>query len=241
LEQFIDAVKTAVDLADTERCLAVFGIKPSRPETGYGYIELNGLIAEKGASKCFAVKQFVEKPDPQTARNFLDSGNYMWNSGMFVWNTSVILEEFASYMPELLRQVNDVATAGYTVEAIKTFYTLCVKESIDFGIMERSGRVNAVVGSFSWDDIGSWESLSRIHSQNNAGTTVHGPNIYEKDCTDTIVFNSSGLSIACIGTDDLVVVSTDDALLVIDRKKCPDIKKYLSEMKSGGAMPPRLF
>lgn len=241
VDQFVDAVKAAVDLADTEKCLAVFGIKPSRPETGYGYIELKELIAEKGTSRCFVVKQFVEKPDSQAARKFLDSGNYMWNSGMFVWNTSVILEEFASHMPELFQQVNAAAAAGFTDAAIRTFYTVCVKESIDFGVMERSSRVNAVVGSFSWDDIGSWESLSRIHPQNNDGTTVHGMNVYEKDCKNTIVFNSSQLSVACVGADDLVVVSTDDALLVIDRKKCPDIKKYISEMKSGGVLPANLF
>jgi mannose-1-phosphate guanylyltransferase len=241
VEKFIDAVKAAVELAESEKCLAVFGIKPSRPETGYGYIELNQLIKTSGTSQCFAVKQFIEKPDTVTAQKFLNAGNYMWNSGMFVWNTSVILEEFASYMPDLYNQVKVAAAAKFSENAIKTFYDTCIKESIDFGIMERSKRVNAVVGSFSWDDIGSWESLSRIHPQNSAGTTVHGENIYEKDCSNTIVFNGSKLSVACIGTDDLVVVSTNDALLVIDRKKCPDIKKYISEMKNGGALPKNLF
>lgn len=241
VEKFIAAIKAAVNLADSQKCLAVFGIKPSRPETGYGYIELNNLISTESSAQCFGVKQFVEKPDPVTAQKFVDSGKYMWNSGMFVWNTSVILEEFASYMPELYKQVNKAAASKFTEDAIKTFYTECIKESIDFGIMERSSRVNAVVGSFSWDDIGSWESLSRIHPQNQAGTTVHGPSIYEKDCKDTIVFNSSKLSVACIGTDDLVVVSTNDALLIIDRKKCPDIKKYIAEMKNGGALPATLF
>lgn len=237
---FVNTIKFAVKLALNQNGLVVFGIKPSRAETGYGYIQLGKKIDSDNAISSFSVKRFIEKPKPKKAQEFLESDKFMWNSGMFIWKTSVILEEFEKYMPDLSKLVQKTANSKFSKDAITSFYNDCPKESIDFGIMEHSERVFAVVGNFSWDDIGSWESVSRVHGHDEKKSTTVGSKIYQKDSTDSIIFNNSSKAIAAIGLQNVVVVSTDDAILVIDRSKLPDFKKYLNEMKDG-ALPSNLF
>ncbi len=239
-QAFIDAAKFAVNLASNQNGLVIFGIKPSRAETGYGYIQLGKKIDSCKNINGFSVKRFIEKPSIQKAQKLFQSDKYMWNSGMFVWKTSVILEEFATFMPQIHRMVEAAAKLGFSKDAISTFYEDCPKESIDFGIMEHSRRVFAVVGDFLWDDIGSWESVSRVHPKDKLNSTVVGLKVYQKESSDSIIVNKSSRAVAAIGLKNAVVVSTDDAVLVIDRSKLPDFKKYLNEMKSG-ALPPNLF
>lgn len=238
---FTSAIRAGVELAQNNDQLVVFGIRPSRPDTGYGYIQMGKLISKVNQNESYVVKKFVEKPDAKKAQNYLESGNYMWNSGIFVWKVSKILDEFSRHMPELFKLVQTLAKKKFTKEAIDDFYNKCVKESIDYGILEHSDSVSAVVGQFQWDDIGSWESLSRLHGENESGTTVVGKNIYEKDSSGSIIVNSTPMTVAAIGVKDLVVVTTEDAILVIERSKLPDIKKYLGEMKTGGKFPQHLF
>ncbi|NLG18420.1 MAG: mannose-1-phosphate guanylyltransferase [Fibrobacter sp.] len=240
-KDFLDASLYAIRFAQKLDSLVVFGIKPSRPETGYGYIRLGKKIGESGGISGYEVKKFVEKPSVKKAGEYLKSGKYMWNSGMFVWKTSVILEEFRDHMPELFKSVQALAKKKFTKAALEKFYSECVKESIDYGILEKSSRVDAVVGQFGWDDIGSWESLCRLHGKNAEGSTVVGRKIFHKESCNSIVVNRSSLSVAAVGVNDSVVVVTDDAVLVIDRSRLDDLKKYLSEMKKEGSLPPELF
>jgi mannose-1-phosphate guanylyltransferase len=245
--KFADAVNLAVEVAKTKGGLVVFGIKPSRPETGYGYIELGGEInvvvdkIENVDCAAFEVKRFVEKPNAENAEKFMNSGNFLWNSGMFVWTASTILEEFKQHMPDLYNQAMDAAKKDFSPDAINEFYSVCCKESIDFGIMEKAGRVSAVRGDFFWDDLGSWEALSRVHGGNDSGTTVTGPLVYEKECADSLIINKSSRTLAAVGLQNVAVVAVDDALLVIDRARLPDLKKYLSEIKNSGGFPEELF
>jgi mannose-1-phosphate guanylyltransferase len=238
---FTSAILAGVDLAENKNQLVVFGIRPSRPDTGYGYIQMGKLISKADQNECYVVEKFVEKPDAAKARDYLEAGNYMWNSGIFVWKVSKILDEFSRHMPELSKQAQTLAKNNFTSEAINDFYGKCAKESIDYGILEHSDSVSAVVGKFEWDDIGSWESLSRLHGENESGATVVGENIYEKESDGSIIVNSSPMVVAAIGVKDLVVVTTEDAILVIERSKLPEIKKYLGEMKTGGKFPQNLF
>ena len=240
-QAFLQAVRAGVDLAKHTDNLVVFGIRPSRPDTGYGYIQMGKKILDTKGVEGFVVKRFIEKPSIEKARSFLDSGKYMWNSGMFIWRTSVILEQFRKYMPELYKLVKTVAAKRFSVDGINRFYQLCEKESIDYGIMENAPNVCAIVGSFCWDDIGSWESMERLYGKNSAGTTVVGKNIYQKDCCGSIVVNKSPLAVATIGLSNAVVVTTGDSVLVIDRSKLPDIKKYITDMKKEGNLPEKLF
>ncbi len=241
LATFGKALRFACELAMRENHLVVFAVAPTRPETGYGYLLLDKLRGEKDGAGWHRVKRFVEKPDARTAAAYCRNKSYRWNSGMFVWKTSVLLEEVKRYLPGLSAQVQEAARGKFSRRALEKFYTVADKESIDYGIMERSDRVSAVAGSFSWDDIGSWEAMSRIHGVNASGTTVSGNRIYEQECAGSIIVNRSSLAVAAVGCDDLTLIVTDDAVLAVPRTQLPELKKYISAMKSSGALPPRLF
>jgi mannose-1-phosphate guanylyltransferase len=144
-------------------------------------------------------------------------------------------------MPALYRQVRSAARRGFSKPAIAAFYRSVEKESIDYGIMEKSGRVSAVAGTFFWDDIGSWESLTRIFPQNRRGTTVVGDRVFEQECERSIVVNKSAHTLAAVGCSNIAVVATPDAVLVMDRSRLPDLKKYLGEMKKDKRFPSTLF
>jgi mannose-1-phosphate guanylyltransferase len=172
----------------------------------------------------------------------MESGNFLWNSGMFVWTASAILEEFREHMPDLYDQAMAASDKNFSQEAIDEFYKICRKESIDFGIMEKAKRVSAICGNFFWDDLGSWESLGRVYQSDDKGTAAAGPLIYECECTDSLIINKSpNRAIAAVGLKNVAVISVDDAILVIDRSRLPDLKKYLSEIKNSGRFPDELF
>jgi mannose-1-phosphate guanylyltransferase/mannose-6-phosphate isomerase len=239
--EFRKAVRRACALADSHERLVVFGVKPSRPETGYGYIRPGRETGSRGGIKSHDVLKFIEKPGPARAAKLCASGSHLWNSGMFVWKAGVFLREVKSHMPCLYSQVLAAARAGFSQKAIFKFYDTASSESVDYGIMERSNRVSVVTGRFLWDDIGSWEAFSRLRSKNKAGTVVDGSRVFEQGCSDSIIVNRSQLALAVIGCSSAAVVATDDAVLVCPRSKLPDLKRYLAGMKSSGAFPSRLF
>lgn len=240
-KSFNSAARFAAQLAEKTDQLIVFGIKPSRPDTGYGYIQLGKQIASRGKNKSFKVKRFVEKPQLNKAKSYLKSGNYLWNSGMFVWKCSVILEEFQSYMPNIYSLIQNADKKSFTQKAVDSFYKKVEKESIDFGIMEYSKRVAAVAPGFSWDDVGSWESVSRHAGKNKTGSTLVGHNIFETGLSDSIVVNRSSLALSVIGLKNVIIVSTDDAVLAISRDKLGELKKHLSIMKKDNRFSKKLF
>ena len=241
LKAFVKAVRHACFLADAREQLIVFGVKPSRPETGYGYLLLGEKTDDAAGVKSYKVSRFIEKPGAALAAKYCNSVSYRWNSGMFVWKTSVLLREVKTHLPALFSLVSDVSRDRFSQGALRRFYLAAEKESIDYGIMERSNRVSAVVGGFKWDDIGSWESLSRIRGTNRAGTTVVGDRIFEQECCNSIIVNRSPRAVAVIDCSSAAVIATDDALLVISRSKLPDLKRYLVGMKKSGKFPSRLF
>jgi mannose-1-phosphate guanylyltransferase len=246
IDAFERAIYRAINIAVGRGGLVVFGVKPDRPETGYGYIEVGEQLAAgadigTGGCAAFKVKRFVEKPNAGDAAAFMESGKFLWNSGMFVWKASVILEAFKKFMPDLHKQALAAADKGFTPEAINEFYSVCPKESIDYGIMEKAEDVSAVCGDFSWDDVGSWESLSRVLGSNNAGTTAAGT-VYESGCGGSLIINkSSKQALAAIGLNNVAIVAVDDAILAIDRARLPELKKYLAEIKNSGKFPADLF
>ncbi len=240
VKSFVNAVKVAASVARENDSLVVFGIRPSRPDVGYGYINIGKPLCEKGGISCFSVKRFVEKPSLPVAQKYYKSKEYLWNSGMFVWKTSVILREFETHMPELFDQITAVEKAGFSKAAIDRFYSQCIKESIDFGIMEKSKKISAVCGDFFWDDIGSWESIARIHAKNAKNSVAVGQSVLEQDCNNSIIFNSSNKVVASIGLSDTVLVVTPDAVLAIAKPLLPDLKKYLGMMKDK-KFPAELF
>jgi mannose-1-phosphate guanylyltransferase len=231
LSSYRKAVRAAVNLAQATDSLVVFGIRPSRPDTGYGYINIGKMISNKGGVPCYEVKRFVEKPTQPVARRYVASGKYLWNSGMFVWKASVVLDEFRRHMPAMHEEIIMAEKSGFSKRSLETYYKNCARESIDYGIMEKSSRIAAVCGTFFWDDIGSWEAMTRVHEKNKDGSVAVGPGIFETGNSDSIIYNASNRAIAAIGLDRTVLVVTSDAVFAIARPLLPDLKKYLSLMK----------
>ncbi len=231
-KEYTQALRYAASLAVSQNSLVVFGITPIRPDTGYGYIERSEAVGMGGPGgiESFKVKRFVEKPDGARALAFCKSGTYLWNSGMFVFKTSVILEEFKCYMPDLYDLTQKAAQSKFTQRSITTFYDTVAKESIDYGIMEKSRRVAVVVGRFTWDDVGSWESVGRLRGYNDLHSTISGAAIYETGCKDSIIVNTSSRALMAAGLENVVVVVTDDAVMVLKRDALSDIKKYRQAM-----------
>jgi mannose-1-phosphate guanylyltransferase len=228
---YVKAVRAAVAEAVRSPSLVVFGVRPTRPDVGYGYIKVGEPLPRMHGVDRFVVKGFVEKPGPLLARKYVAAKTYLWNSGMFVWRTSVILAEFERSMPELYRQACRAERAGFTKRAIERFYANCEAQSIDYGVMEKSHHIVAVAGTFFWDDIGSWEAIRRVRPGNKKGTAVVGRLVFERECTGSIVYNASRLHVASLGLDNVVLVVTPDAVLAIARPLLPEIKKYLGMMK----------
>lgn len=239
-ELFADTVRYAASIAYNSENLVVFGISPSRPDTGYGYIHLGASHGTSGNLKSNNVNRFVEKPSVDVAQQYLDSGEYLWNSGMFVWSASTILNEFKKHMPSVYELLEPLKNEKFSQDAVNTFYHAVIKESIDYGIMEHASEVIAVVGEFMWDDIGSWESLSRVLPQDDNGNVASGV-VYHKDCKNSIIANNSSLSVATIGVEDVVVVTVNDSVMVIHRDKLPQFKEYLNEIKGLDNFPQELF
>jgi len=232
VEKFVCAAKYGVETARAENTLVVFGITPSRPETGYGYIRLG---REKGKSEegvmSFCVDKFIEKPNLEQAMGYLESGKYLWNSGSFIWKTKTVIEQFKEHMPQLYADMLLLEEKNCSKDAIDKFYANCIKESIDFGIMEKAQNVSAVAGDFEWDDIGAWEAMPRIHGKDKDGNTNVGKNIFSADNKDCVVVAQSDSCVAVIGVENILVVNTGDATLVISRDKLPYLKDYIAETK----------
>jgi mannose-1-phosphate guanylyltransferase len=237
---FKRALDRATAIATENGGLVTLGVKPSRPETGYGYIETGVPIPGAGCA-AFRAKRFVEKPNAAAAAAFMESGGFLWNCGIFVWKASAVLEEFKKHIPDLHAQAMSAADEGFTPEAIDNFYSTARGESIDYGIMEKAEGVSVVAGEFLWDDLGSWESIARLFGGNAAGTTVSGDAVYERGCDGSLLVNRSGRPLAAIGLKDTAVIAVGDTLLAINRSLLPQLKSYLAGIKDSGKFPAELF
>ena len=228
------AFKTAVKKAGAaarEGNLVTFGVVPSRPETGYGYIKAGKSIG-KGIYK---VERFVEKPGRKEAQSFLKEGSFFWNSGIFLFRVRDILAEMKKYMPELYNAFSKIEKsldAEKEEEALKSVYASIEGESIDYGIMERSKRVAVVKAGFGWSDIGSWSALDEVMERDGAGNVVTG-NAVSVDAENSIIF-SSGRLVASIGVKDMVVVDTSDATLICPKDRVQEVKQLVERLKEEG-------
>lgn len=238
---FLSAVRTAVQYAQSEDALVIFGIKPSRPETGYGYLNIGKCVHTTRHISLFTVNKFIEKPTSARAKQFHKKKTFLWNSGMFVWKTSVIKDEFKKSLPDMFALLPSLIKGRFSQKALVRYYRLSDKISIDYGIMEKAGKVVAVCGTFNWDDIGSWEALPRIHKQDKRNTTSIGTSNFNFNSFNCIVYNKTDTVVSTIGLDNVAVIVTDDAVLVADRSTLPNLKKYLSEIRNNRNLPETLF
>ena len=238
-KQFRRDLETAVNVAAAGENIVVMGIKPTRPETGYGYIETGGT--SKG--KVVRVRRFTEKPQLDTAKQFLETGRYYWNSGMFVWAASTLAAALREYLPNTAKALEEIAATYGTSKFDSTFkrlYPRCDNISVDYGIMEpRSarGEMNAniycVPAEFAWNDLGSWAALFEHHTRDHSKNVTRVAGDFHLD-TEGNYIHAPGKFVAAVGVKNLVVVDTGDALLITTRDRAQDvgkIVKYLDEKK----------
>lgn len=226
---YLDTLRRASEVAEEGENLVTLGIMPDYPETGYGYIKFQP-DARKGVA--FEVERFVEKPDLETAKRYLATEQYLWNSGMFIWRVSTILHNMEKYLPETyagLCRIRDAIGTSEENEVLEKEFALFKSESIDYGIMEKADHIYTLPGSFGWDDVGSWNAVERIQPANEFGNVVNG-NAVTVDTKRCIIQGGKKL-IATVGLEDIIIVDTDDALLVCEKGDAGEIKKVLENLK----------
>ncbi|GIM33611.1 mannose-1-phosphate guanylyltransferase [Paraclostridium bifermentans] len=229
--EFDDVLKKAIDIANENDKLVTIGIKPTFPSTGYGYISFNKNISLNNHG--YEVLEFVEKPNHDKASAYLKSGQYLWNSGMFVWKVSKILEDFKRYLPKIYEKLEEIAKyIGTDCEAdkIEEIYPSIPSISVDYGIMERSSDVVVVPGDFGWNDLGSWDVLGAIYPTDGDGNIRRGETLC-LDTTGSIIYSDTKL-ITTVGINDLIIVSTEDSVMVCPKDKAQDVKRIVENLKS---------
>lgn len=226
---FQKTLADAADVAEQGENLVTLGITPDYPETGYGYIKFN---PEETLGRAFAVDRFVEKPDLETAKGYLATEQYLWNSGMFIWKVSTILKNLEKYLPETYVGLQKIQQAIGTEDersVLEHEFEAFRSESIDYGIMEKAQNIYILSGSFGWDDVGSWLAVERIRQSNEFGNVITG-NAITVDTKNTIIQGDKKL-IATVGIENLIVVDTEDALLICEKDSAGNIKKVLENLK----------
>lgn len=221
----MDAMKTT----EMDRALVTIGIVPNYPEVGYGYIRFR---SDDTLGSAYAVENFVEKPDLETAKSYVQSQEYLWNSGMFIWKTSVILENIRMYLPDMWEGLNRIENSIGTAEqdeVLEREFRLFRAVSIDYGVMEKAKDVYVLTGSFGWDDVGSWLALERLQEKNDFGNIITG-NVVTVETSNTIIQGDKKL-IAAVGLQDSIIIDTQDAVLVCSKNRVGDIRKVVENLK----------
>ncbi len=234
-EVFRRDLKAAAAAAKGSDRLITFGLKPARPETGYGYLEQGKALGRYLGKELFELLSFKEKPDRATAEGYLAAGRYYWNAGMFVWEAEVILNWLERLMPDLARGLAELAPALLSPdqdEVLQRIYPDLPALSIDFGVMEKAGGKHMIAADFSWSDVGSWEEVHFLSPQDEAGNAAPG-DLLALEARDCLV-HAPGKMVALLGVKDLIVVECSDALLVMDRSRAQEVGRVIACLKEKG-------
>lgn len=230
-DEFKRVCLEALDFTDNIKGLITLGIKPTYPNTGYGYIQYEQQAVYENVYK---VKTFTEKPDIEIAKAFLASGDFLWNAGIFVWKLKNILIAFEKFLPEI-HEVFDAEKNNFNTpeehNAIERIYPHCVNISIDYGIMEKADNVYIIPSSFGWSDLGTWASAYDNLEKDYLENAVAGSNVIIIDATKNIVHSDDNKLVLLQGLDDFIVVDTKDVLLICKKDKEQEIKEYVAEVK----------
>ena len=232
-ENFKNICLDALKFTSHIKALVTLGIKPTHPNTGYGYIQYEPHAVSDNVYK---VKTFTEKPDLALAKTFIASGDFLWNAGIFVWQVKNIVAAFEKLLPEL-NELFDGEKANFNTanekEAIDRIYPQCVNISIDYGIMEKADNVYIIPSSFGWSDLGTWGSAYENLSKDYLENAVAGNNVVIIDATKNMVHADNKKLVLLQGLDDFIVVDTKDVLLICKKDKEQEIKEYVAEIKRG--------
>lgn len=232
---FISTIETALEQAEKTGNLITLGIKPSRPDTGYGYIQFTETD-EAVSDKVKKVKTFTEKPNIDLAREFLKSGDFYWNSGIFVWTLPAISNAFRSHLPEvteLFEGAIDALNTEREATKISEVYSVCESISIDYGIMEKAENVNVVLSDFGWSDLGTWGSLFTHISKDRDHNAVVGKNVVLYDSHENMINVPENKLVVIQGLDDYILVDTNDVLLICPKEEEQKIKQVVNDLKTG--------
>lgn len=228
---FIETAKSALDFVNHINALVTIGIKPTYPNTGYGYIQHDGPEAAPGMHK---VKTFTEKPNLELAKTFLASGDFLWNAGIFTWKVKTIVNAFEKFLPEMFEvfytERNNLNTPEEK-EAIERIYPQCTNISIDFGIMEKADNVYVIPASFAWSDLGTWNSAWENMEKDYFQNAVVGNYVMVVDAKNTMVHVPDNKLVLLQGLENYIVVDTKDVLLICKKDKEQEIKEYVAEIK----------
>ncbi len=230
-EEFKRVMDQSILVAEETEKLVTIGITPSFPSTGYGYIRYQELEHDRYCK----VEEFVEKPDVETAADYIESGLYSWNSGMFIWKASTIMDYYKNLLPDVYVCLEEIGEAMFTEQehsVIERVYPEIPKISVDYGIMERAKGILMLKGDFGWSDVGSWDALDTLYQSDEEGNICYGKNqlIDTKNC---IIYAKNKL-IAAVGVENMIIVETEDAILVCDKEKAQQVKEVVAALEEKG-------
>lgn len=230
-EEFRRVAELAFAAAEEHEAIITIGIVPTRPETGYGYLRVGDAVS----GELLQIEAFVEKPDADTAKGYLEAGNYLWNGGMFFTRADRLLQEIGKHMPEIAEGLQTIADAlsGDDAQAVcDRVYPTLPAISIDYGVMERTHPVMTIPGDFAWNDVGSWTALADYCPTDAQGNVVLGEAVTH-EAEGNILVSDADTVVAVAGVDNLVVVQSGNAVLVLPRERAQDVRALVEAMKAG--------
>ncbi len=231
-ERFIEILKNGVRLVrENPHVLVTIGIEPTYPATGYGYIQKGKALAGK-QNTAYHVRTFAEKPDKDIAKSFFDSKEFLWNSGIFIWHVNTILDYFQELLPDIysnLLLVKEAMGSRHLNETTNTAYDQIYNQSIDYGILEKCSQVIVLDGDFGWSDLGSWDEVYKISNKDENGNVIKGKPLL-KDVKNSYI-ETSERTVGIIGVNDLIVVDTNDSLLICKRELSQDVKWLAGQVR----------
>ena len=225
IEEYRRIISAALDFTATDRRIVTIGIKPTRPETGYGYIAAGECVTDEIRE----VDSFREKPHLQTAKQYLEAGNYLWNAGIFVWNVETIVQSIRQFTPELAAKMDQMAKAFYTPDeasVVAEIFPTCEKISIDYAVMEKADYIYTFPADFGWSDVGTWGSLWTLLGHDDNGNAVVGENVHLYGCEGCIVHAPDAESVVLEGLKDCIVVERNGRLLICRLSEEQRIKDF---------------
>jgi mannose-1-phosphate guanylyltransferase len=232
--EFLKTIRAGCEWASAEGRSVVLGIKPDRPETGYGYLRIGPISGRAAGRKIFCVERFTEKPGLQRARKYMASGRYLWNAGMFVWRASTLVRNMKQFQPVMARQLEKIAAAGgiRNRKALRSLFPRLEKISIDYALMEKIPQVYAVAADIGWSDVGSWSVVYGLLGRDKHNNVQPANSLALNSRRNMIV--SPRKFVVTVGVEDLVIVETDDALLVCARDHSQEIGRAVQELGRKG-------
>lgn len=232
---YANDLRGAFAAAEAAPVMVTIGILPHEPATGFGYIQRGERWLELDAWPVYRVKRFVEKPNTETAKAYLESGDYVWNAGMFIWSVAVVQSALERHVPQLAKGLAPVRKALASKEplgpVLASAYPTLTKISIDYALLEKAEQVVVVPATFDWDDVGAWPAVSRHLERDPSGNVIRGLGMVEQG-ENNIVYSTDGHLTAVVGADDLIVVHTPDATLVVPRDRAQEIKSLLKRVEN---------